>query len=400
MSDSTDPTPSDEAVRAADAGHNDDIAQPHTGEEGEALVRAEADAARASTQDHPLGKPGRRFNWRSPFMIGMTGAAGVAVTYGSIQMVLAASEVLVLIVVALFLAIGMEPAVSWLARHRFPRWAAVTAVFLIAFGLFAGFLAAAIPPLATQGGALVHNAPDYVSHLSDRYPVIANLDARFHLQDKLKESLGANSSGLVDGVVDAGRTVFSVLSSTVIVIVLTAYFMANFTQVRATIYRLFPSSRRPRAILIGDEIFAKVGGYILGNLLISLITAVVSFIWLEAFKVPYPLLLAVLVAILDLIPVVGSTLAGVIVALVALTVSVPVTIATVVFFIVLRLVEDYLLVPRIIGRTVEVPAVLTVVSVLLGGALLGIVGALLAIPVCAAALLIIRETVLPSLDER
>ncbi|MFV8170119.1 AI-2E family transporter [Mycolicibacterium peregrinum] len=128
--------------------------------------------------------------------------------------------------------------------------------------------------------------------------------------------------------------------------------------------------------------------------------AVLTFIWLMVFDVPYPLLLAVLVAVLDLIPIVGSTLAGIIVALVALTVSVPVSLATVVFFIALRLVEDYLLVPRIIGRTVEVPPLVTVVAVMLGGALLGIVGAILAIPIAAAILLLARETLFPQLDRR
>lgn len=113
------------------------------------------------------------------------------------------------------------------------------------------------------------------------------------------------------------------------------------------------------------------------------------------------MLLAVLVAVLDLIPVVGSTLAGVVVALVALTVSLPVSLATIVFFIALRLFEDYLLVPpRIIGRTVKVPPMVTVVAVLIGGALLGgiVGGALLAIPVAAAVLLLARETVFPQLD--
>ncbi|WP_131816414.1 AI-2E family transporter, partial [Mycolicibacterium porcinum] len=125
-----------------------------------------------------------------------------------------------------------------------------------------------------------------------------------------------------------------------------------------------------------------------------------TFTWLMVLDVPYPLLLAVLVALLDLIPIVGSTLAGIIVALVALTVSVPVSLATVVFFVALRLVEDYLLVPRIIGRTVQVPPLVTVVAVLLGGALLGIVGALLAIPIAAAILLLARETLFPQLDRR
>lgn len=389
-----------ENVQAASHGHNENVAQPHSADEGEPIIAAEAAAARASTEDHPLGRPGRRFDRSSPFMIGLMGAFGVAVAYGAIQAVLAATQVLVLVVIALFLAIGMEPVVSRLVRPWFPRWAAVTLVFLVGLGLFAAFLAAAIPPLVHQGGALAHNAPDYLQHLRQRYPVIDNLDERFHLQDKLQKTLDSNSSTLTDGVLGAGRLAFSIISGTVIVAVLTGYFMANFAQVRASIYRLFPRSRRPRAILIGDEIFVKVGGYILGNLIISLITAVLTFIWLLFFDVPYPLLLAVLVAVLDLIPVVGSTVAGVIVALVALTVSVPVTIATVVFFIALRLIEDYVLVPRIIGRSVEVPALVTVVAVLLGGALLGIVGALLAIPVAAALLLIMRETAFPSLDQR
>ncbi|MCU1641328.1 MAG: rane protein yrrI [Nocardia sp.] len=393
--------PADEpAGDAAETGHSDAVAQPHTADEGEQMIAAEAAAARASTQENPLGKPGRRFDRRSPFMIGLAGAAGVAVTFGVIQTVLAVSQVLVLITIALFLAIGLEPAVSWLVRPWFPRWAAVTTVSVVALGLFAGFLAAAIPPLVTQGGALVHNAPGYVSHLSQRYPLIGTLNTRFHLQDRLQQGLGSDPAGLIGGVLGAGRVLFSIVSETVMVAVLTCYFMANFPQVRAYFYRLFPRSRRPRAILIGDEIFVKVGGYILGNLVISLITAILAFVWLSIFDVPYPLLLAVLVAILDLIPVVGSSVAGIIVVLVSLTVSLPIAAATISFFIVLRLLEDYLLVPRIIGRTVQVPAIVTVVSVLLGGALLGIVGALLAIPVAAALLLIIRETVLPSLDER
>ncbi|WP_233608409.1 AI-2E family transporter [Nocardia stercoris] len=376
------------------------VAQPHTGHEGGPIIAAEAEAARASTTQHPLGTPGRRFDPRSPFFIGMTGAAGVAVTYGAIQALIAASQVLLLIATALFLAIGLEPVVSWLVRPRFPRWAAVTVVFLVAFGLLAGFLAAAIPPLAGQGSALVHNAPDYVDHLAHRYPLAETLDTRFHLRDRVQQAVGSDPAKLAGGVLGAGRLVFSIVSGTVIVAVLTGYFMANFAQVRASIYRLFPHSRRPRAILIGDQIFAKVGGYILGNLVISVITAVLTFIWLLIFDVPDPLLLSVLVAVLDLIPAVGSTIAGVVVALVALTVSLPVTVATVVFFIVLRLFEDYVLVPRIIGRTVRVPAIVTVVAVLLGGALLGFAGALLAIPVAAAVLLILSETVLPSLDQR
>jgi predicted PurR-regulated permease PerM len=111
------------------------------------------------------------------------------------------------------------------------------------------------------------------------------------------------------------------------------------------------------------------------------------------------LLLGIFVALLDLVPVVGSTIAGVVVAAVALTVSLPVCIATIVFFVVFRLIEDYLLMPRIIGRAVKVPAMITVVAVLLGGTLLEVVGALVAIPVAAALQLLTQKVLYPRLDK-
>ncbi|MGA9615231.1 MAG: AI-2E family transporter [Mycobacterium sp.] len=200
-------------------------------------------------------------------------------------------------------------------------------------------------------------------------------------------------------VVSAGTALFGALADSLIVIVLTVYFLVDMPRIRATLYRLLPATRRPRAILIGDEVFAKVGAYVLGNVLISVITGVATFIWLIVFDVPYPLLLAIFVAVLDLVPIVGSTIAGVVIAAVALTVSLPVCIATIAFFIVFRLLEDYLLVPRIIGRAVKVPGLITVVAVLIGGALLGIVGALVAIPIAAALQLLTQEVLYPRFDE-
>ena len=179
---------------------------------------------------------------------------------------------------------------------------------------------------------------------------------------------------------------------------MTIYLLADLPRIRSGLYRLAPHSRRPRLILIGDEIVAKVGAYVLGNLLISVIAGSVTTIWLLIFGVPYAALLGLLVGLLDLIPVVGSTIGGLVASLVALTVSVPVALATVGFFVVYRLVEDYLLVPRIIGGVVKVPALVTIVAVLLGAALLGVIGALVAIPIAAAVLLVVREVALPSLD--
>lgn len=204
---------------------------------------------------------------------------------------------------------------------------------------------------------------------------------------------------MVNEVVSAGSAVFDAVADSLIVIVLTVYFLVDMPRIRSKLYRLVPHSRRPRAILIGDEVFAKVGAYVLGNVLISVIAGVATFIWLAAFNVPYPLLLGIFVAVFDLVPVVGSTIAGVVVAAVALTVSLPVCIGAVAFFVVFRLLEDYLLVPRIIGHAVKVPALVTVVAVLIGGALLGIVGALVAIPIAAALLFLTQEVLYPRLDE-
>ena len=137
----------------------------------------------------------------------------------------------------------------------------------------------------------------------------------------------------------------------------------------------------------------------LGNVLTSAIAGVGTTIWMIIFGIPYPALLGLLVAILDLIPVIGSTVGGFIVTLVALTVLLPVAVATLAFYIVYRLAEDYLIVPRIMGRTVQVPAVVSLVAVLLGGVLLGIVGALIAIPVAAGIRVILNEVTFPRMDK-
>jgi predicted PurR-regulated permease PerM len=379
------------------AGHHPLVGQPHTEVEGP-VAAAEAVAAQISTPEHALGRPGRPLNRRSPFFVGMSAAAGVAAVAGLAEMVITVRDVLVLIGLALFLAIGLEPAVSVLARYKFPRWAAVSTVLVVGMGVVGGFLAAAIPPLAKQTTQFVAQAPNMFSKLQSSHSMLRQLNDRLHLQQRLQQVLGGDASGLVNGLLGAGQVVFSALASGLILVVLTMYFLSDLPRIRATIYRLIPHSRRPRAILLGDEIFAKVGGYVLGNLLISLIAGALTFGFLLIVGVPYALLLSMFVAILDLIPVVGSTIAGLVVCLVALSVSLPVCLATAGFFLVYRLAEDYVLVPRIIGRVLNVPALVTVVAVLLGGALLGIVGALVAIPAAAAVLLLTREVLFPRLD--
>jgi predicted PurR-regulated permease PerM len=355
-------------------------------------------AVQAEETGGGLGHPGRPLNKRSPFFVGLAGAAGVAVTYGLAELLIRARSVLIIIGLALFIAAGLDPAVTWLTRHRLPRWAAVTTILLVAAGVLAAFLAAAIPPLTTQATALAHELPHYVHTLQDHNSELGRLNTKYHIEKKLSSLLSTKGTALVGGVLGAGELVLSAASSLLIVAVLVIYFLAAMPRIRLFAYRLAPASRRPRVILIGDEIFTKVGGYVLGNFLTSAIAGIGTYVWLLIFGVPYPILLALLVALLDLVPVIGSTVGGAIVSLVALTVSLPVAIATLGFYIAYRLAEDYLIVPRVLGRTVQVPAVVTVVAVLLGGALMGIIGALVAIPVAAALRLLLHEVAFHRLD--
>ena len=363
------------------------------------VMAAETVAARISTSEQPMGAPGRPFNRRSPFFIGMTAAAGVAVTYAAVQALLGAQSVLVLSGLALFLAVGLEPAVAFLTRRGMRRPAAVAVVLLTIVAALAGFLLAAVPALIDQGSTLIHNIPVYAQQLHDHHSWLGRVNDQYHLQTKLSALLNSSSSTVVTGVLGVGAVVFGAITNTLIVLVLTVYFLADLPRIRALLHRLIPDTRRPRAILIGDDIATKVGGCVLGNLLISAVAGALTLGWLLAFSVPYAFLLSILVALLDLVPVIGSTVAGAIVALVTLTISVPLCLATIAFFIVYRLAEDYLLVPRVIGRAVEVPALVTIVAVLIGGALLGVVGALVAIPATAALQLLIREITVPRLDE-
>ena len=361
----------------------------------EALERA----AEVAEKTGGLGTPGRPVNRRSPFMIGLTAAFGVAVAFGLIELIIRARSVLIIIGLAMFIAAGLDPIVGWLVRHRFPRWAAVLTVIVCGLGIVAAFLAAAIPPLANEAATLAHQIPHYMHDLQNRNSQLGKLNVKYHIQEHLTGLVTHGGGSVVGGVLGAGALVIGVVSAILAVIVLSIYFLAGLPQIKVFAYRLVPHSRRPRVILIGDEILAKVGGYVLGNFITSVIAGLGTYLWLLAWGVPYPLLLGMFVAFLDLIPVIGSTIGGAVVSLVALTVSLPVALATLAFYIGYRLAEDYLIVPRIMGRTVQVPAIVSLVAVLIGGVLLGIVGALIAIPVAAAVRLLLQEIAFHRLDK-
>jgi predicted PurR-regulated permease PerM len=364
----------------------------------EVMQEAVDKAAAMAEETGGLGRPGRPMDRRSPFFIGMAAAAGVAVTYGAAELVIRARSVLVLIGLALFIAAGLDPAVSRLERRGLPRWAAVVAVIAAVLGVLAGFAVAAIPPLASQATALAHNLPDYLHSLTNPHSELGRLNLHYHLEQRAQQLLTSHGTDIVGGILGVGSVVLSATTSTVVVLVLTVYFLAGLPRIKLFFYRLAPRSRRARVILIGDEIFTKVGGYLLGNVLTSLIAGAGTYFWMLIFGIPYPILLGLLVALLDMIPIIGSTIGGVIVTLVALTVSWPVALATLGFYVVYRFAEDYFVVPRVMGRTVKVPASVTAVSVLVGGALLGLIGALVAIPAAAAVRLLLQEVTFRRMD--
>jgi len=294
-----------------------------------------------------------------------------------------------LIVLAAFIAIGLDPAVVSLVRRglrRGPRSAVIT---LFALAAVAGFVAAAAPTLAQQAAELVSQAPKYLQQLNDHSTVLGRLNNQFHLVDKLK----AQAAG---GVLHAGTVLISATFETVIVLVLVIYFLADLAQIKHGFYRLFPRHRRPRVGLLGDAILARVGGYMLGNVLTSIVAIIGNYIVLLALHVPYALALSILVGVLDLIPLVGSTVGGVIVALVA--VSTTAALITVAYHVLYRVFEDYLLNPRVLRRTVDVSPVVTIIAVLLGGSLLGVTGALIAVPAAAAVQLLLTEVLYPQRD--
>jgi predicted PurR-regulated permease PerM len=349
--------------------------------------------------DNPFGRPGNPLSEQSPFRIAFIATMGVAVAALLVDAVVNARQVLVLILISAFLAVGLDPAVRWLVSKGLRRGIAVLLIILAALGIFGGFVAAVAPPIATQSTQLVKKAPDYATRLT-KNETIKRLDNRYHFVESLKKKAqsGINVSAF-GGLVGVGKAILGIVFSTLTVVILTIYFLANMPAIKGTLYRTIPRSRRARVGLLTDEILNRVGGYVLGNLFTSLVAGVATLIWLEAWGVPYPVALSLFVAITDLIPLIGATIGAIGVTAVALFQGIPTGIATFAFFMGYQQFENYVLQPRIMKRTVDVAPVMTIVAALLGAALLGILGALIAVPIAAGIQLLLTEVAFPRQDE-
>lgn len=356
--------------------------------------------AAAVDDSHPFGHRGKPLDPRSPLRLGMLYTLGAVIVLVLAYATYTARSVLVLIVISAFLAIGLDPAVTWLQRHGLrSRGAAASLILLVALGAIAGFIALIGPPLAREGAELVASLPGYVERLEQGNGLIARLNDQFGLVERARGFAETSvGPGALTGVLGFGAAIFGAVFNTFTVLILALYFLVNYTEIKNTLYRLAPLSRRPRVGLLGDEMLRRSGGYVLGNLATSAVAGVTTAIFLWAIGVPYSIALGVLVAILDLIPLIGATIAAIVVTAVAFFVSVPVGIAALVFMLLYQQFENYVLVPKVMERTVDVSPVTTIVAVLLGGALLGVLGALIAIPLAAAGQLVLSEVYYPRQD--
>lgn len=342
------------------------------------------------------GAPARR-SW---FAAGFTAALGAVLAWTLAQAVLQLSTLLTLLLLSGFIAVSLEPVVAWLCRRGLPRGSAVAGVVLVLTAVLAGFVALVIPPVNAAIAALTDGVPRWRRQLRDHRSALGRLEDHYHVIEKARAQLGAGLGGsdLAGGVLGAGRLVVGALTSTVVVITVTLYVMTALPAIKRFCYRFVPGTRRARAERVAEEILGRVGRFMLGNIVTSAVAGLATFVWCEAIGVPYPAALGFFVALMDMIPVVGSTVGGVVVSFVALSVSLPVALATAVFYVAFRVAEDYLIMPRAMKFAVNVHPVVTVVAVLAGGSLLGVIGGLVAIPAAAALGMVLDEFVFPRTD--
>jgi predicted PurR-regulated permease PerM len=356
--------------------------------------------APGSNRRRDYGTAGRPLNRQSPFYVGFVGAFGVLVAYGLFKALGQLSQVITLLVVAFFLTLTLNPLVEALSRRGLRRSLSVAIVFVGLIAVFTALGFVVVPPVAQQGGLLADNAPKYLDGLvHNRF--IQDFDSHYHVVQRFqgefeKRITDSNfMSGVFGGVLGAGKALASGFFSFLTVLVLTLYFLASLPTVKHAAYAMVPASRRPRFISLSEEIMRRVGSYAIGQVAVATLNAVCSWIMMTIVGIRYAAVLAVAVGFLGLIPMVGASLGAAVVSLVAVFDDPKKAAYALIYYVVYQQIENYFVAPKIMQRTISVPGAVTVVAALAGGTLLGILGALLAIPVAAGLLLIYEEVLLP-----
>jgi predicted PurR-regulated permease PerM len=363
-----------------------------------------AEAAKAAIEEQliptagDLGEPGAPLERRSPFYVGF--GALVALWLG--LRIVDIGSVLILIVVSLFLAAGLNPAVEFLQRHRFPRSYSVLTVIVAVIGALVLFVFAIAPVITDQVQTLTVNAPGWLDDLQHNGRV-QDLDEKYHVIDKAREYItdGDFASSIFGGVLGFGLAVLSLLGNAFVVVVLTLYFLSSLKPTTEALYSLAPASRRDRVTKLGNRVIGSVGGYVSGAFIVASCAGVTSLIFLFIAGLgEYAVALAFTVALLDVIPMIGATIGAVIVTAIGFATDYRIGLACIIFYVIYQQLENYVIYPRVMSKSVDIPGALTVIAALVGAALLGVVGALLAIPTAAAILMLTREVFIRRQDQR
>jgi predicted PurR-regulated permease PerM len=296
-------------------------------------------------------------------------------------------HVLVWVLISIFLAMALNPAVERLQRAGLKRrGAAAACVYLLALAVVALLAALFIPTLVNQVNDFVDATPDYVDDLTKGRGPLGFLERDYHVVERVRDAVQGNGGQIAGGASTALSITKSIV--TTVVAAVTIIFMTFFMLLEGPtwverFYAMLPAGSRERWEAVGGEVYRTVGGYVTGNLMISLIAGTAATLVMLALGIPFALALGLLVAVLDLIPLAGATLGAIIVCLVGLTQSPSDALILAAFFLVYQQLENHLLQPLVYGRTVKLSPLLVLIAVLLGAELAGVIGALGAIPVAS-----------------
>ena len=344
----------------------------------------------------------------NPFRVGLLAGLGVLVALAIGAAVGQLATIITYVGAAIFLALGIDPLVSLLERRKLPRWAAILIVFIAVLGVFVGLVFAVVPVIVDQASNLVQQVTDYFSGLNfDDFiaQIQATVGDLFNVRDAFDQAvayLQKNIGSIGGGVLSVGVGVANGIFGGVIVVILTLYFAASLDSFKRGLYRLVPATKREKFASLADQISAAVGRYVMGQVLLGLCNGILTFIVLSIAGAELPAVFAFLAFLFSLVPLVGTISGSVVIVLaqIVLLPDSPATwIAVGIWYLVYMQLEAYILSPRIMNRAVKVPGVVVVIAALTGGTLLGILGALIAIPVAAAILLIIEQVLVPRQNE-
>jgi predicted PurR-regulated permease PerM len=313
-----------------------------------------------------------------------------------IEVILISRGVLSWILIAVFFALALDPLVSWIERRTgLPRGIAIGIAYLLVVLAVVAVGATFVPKLVSEVNGLVNALPDYVDDLTKGRGRLGFLETKYHIVEKVREQVengGASRLlGLSGAAVAVTKSILNLILAIVSSVFLTFFLLLEGRGWIERIYSLVPEDAQPRWRRVGQDIAATVGGYVTGNLLISLIAGIAHAVVLLVMGVPYAVALALVVAILDLVPLAGATVAGVVVVTVSFLHSIPAGIVLTVFVIVYQQFENHVLQPVIYGRTVQLSPLIVLISILIGAELAGILGALAAIPVAGTIQVLVRD---------